>query len=176
MTGFGQLPALAAVFAQVSLVAVGGVITVIPEIQRQVVEVHGWMDARTFGTLFALAQAAPGPNMLVVTLIGWHVAGLQGAVVASLALITPPAIVSYALGSLWRRYRGAPLLADIQSGLNAVTIGLIAAAALLLAEGSSISIGAILVTIGTAAVLIFTKINPFWVLGAGALLGALGFV
>src|SRR5258706_13600256 len=63
-------------FSLLSLIAVGGAITVIPEMHRSVVEVHGWMSGAQFADLFALAQAAPGPNILVVSLIGWKVAGL----------------------------------------------------------------------------------------------------
>ena len=172
----GQLGALAAVFGQLGLIAVGGVITVVPEMQRQVVEVHGWMDARSFASLFALAQAAPGPNMLVVTLVGWRVAGFSGAAVASLALVLPPAVLAYVMASLWRRFRDISWLADIQAGLNAVTVGLIAAAALLLARGAAVSIGSTLLMIVATVVLTATRINPLWMLASGAALGALGLV
>ena len=171
-----ELAGLAVVFAQVGLIAVGGVITVVPEIQRQVVDVHHWMDARSFGALFALAQAAPGPNMLVVTLVGWRVAGLAGALVSSLALVLPPAVLSYVVGSLWRRHRGRPLLAQVQSGLNAVTIGLIAAAAWLLAQSAAVSTGAAVLMVIATVVLTGTRLNPLWMLAAGALCGALGLI
>jgi chromate transporter len=79
MKDVSTLSSLAAVLAQVSLMAYGGPNSVLPEMQRQVVGVHGWVTAQEFAALFALAQAAPGPNMLVVTLIGWHVAAPPGA-------------------------------------------------------------------------------------------------
>ena len=78
---------LGALYAQLSLLAVGGVVTVLPEMQRAVVEVRGWMAPAEFAALFALAQAAPGPNMMVATLVGWRVAGLPGALVATLGMI-----------------------------------------------------------------------------------------
>jgi uroporphyrinogen-III decarboxylase len=83
MSQVGLLAALAAVFAQMSLLAFGGGTSVLGEMQRQVVEVHPWMSAQEFAALYALAQAAPGPNMLVTTLIGWRVAGLPGALIAT---------------------------------------------------------------------------------------------
>ena len=84
-----DLVSLALVFMQLSLLAFGGTNSVIPEMQRQVVEVHGWVTPQEFAALFALAQAAPGPNMLVVTLIGWRVAALPGALVTTLAVAAP---------------------------------------------------------------------------------------
>lgn len=171
-----DLVALASVFAKAGLIAVGGVITVLPEIQHEVVDVHHWLDARTFAGLFALAQAAPGPNMLVVTLVGWRVAGIAGAVVASTALMAPPAILAYAMSSLWRRFRGARLLGHVQAGLTCVTVGLIAAAAALLVENSVSSTGSgLLVAIASLAA-IATRLNPLWLLAAGALLGGAGLI
>ncbi|MFX8957521.1 chromate transporter, partial [Acinetobacter baumannii] len=76
---------LALIFAELSLLALGGGNTILPEMQRQVVDIHHWMTAQEFGALFALAQAAPGPNMMVVPLVGWHVAGFSGVLVTSLA-------------------------------------------------------------------------------------------
>lgn len=174
--GWSQLPALAAAFGQVSLIAVGGVISVIPEIQRQVVELHGWMDPRLFGALFALAQAAPGPNMLLVTLVGWHVAGLAGALVATGALVLPASLLAYVTSSLWRRFRDWPWLREIQRGLNAVSVGLIAAAAVLLGRAAAVSSMAMAILAVSAVLLTTTRIHPLWVLGASAALGALELV
>lgn len=81
-------------FSLLSLVAVGGANVLIPELQRLVVE-QGWMNAREFAALFAIAQAAPGPNVLVVCLIGWHVAGVSGAVVSMLGICGPSSILSF---------------------------------------------------------------------------------
>ncbi len=72
-------------FALLALVAFGGATALLPEMHRVVVENHHWLDDATFTHLYAIAQAAPGPNVLVVTLIGWKVAGLAGALAATLA-------------------------------------------------------------------------------------------
>lgn len=167
---------LVALFAKIGLVAVGGVIALIPEIQREVVSVHGWMDAHTFATLFTLAQAAPGPNLLLVTLIGWYRAGLAGALVATSALVMPPAILTYVLSSAWRRLRSAPWLDSVQTGMNSVTVGLIAAAGILLVRASAVSWVALSLSVATTIVLMRTKIHPLWLLAGGAVLGALGLV
>ena len=82
-TSSGEIGWLVLGYAQMSLLAVGGVSAVLPEMQRPVVPVHTWMGGAEFASLFALAQAAPGPNMLVSTLMGWRVAGLPGALAAT---------------------------------------------------------------------------------------------
>ncbi len=170
----GELGALALVFAQLSLLAIGGVNSVIPDLHRQVVDVHGWMSDAQFVALFALAQAAPGPNMLISSLIGWHVAGLAGALVATFALIGPPAVLAYTLSSVWHRFRDRPLRAQIQAGVMPVTVGLVMAAAVLLCMTAATSIGAGLVTLATAFGLTVSRFNPLWFLAAGAALGAAG--
>ncbi len=171
-----NLISLAALFAKIGLVAVGGVIALIPEIQREVVDVHHWMDVHTFSTLFTLAQAAPGPNLLLVTLIGWYVAGATGAVVATAALVLPPAILAYNLGNLWRKLRGQLWLVPVQSGLNAVTVGLIASAGILLVRASFVSPMAGVLSLVSAVLLTRTNIHPLWLLASGAVLGGLGLV
>ena len=107
MSGVGALASLAAVFAQLSLLAFGGTNSVLPEMQRQVVEVHPWISAQEFASLFALAQAAPGPNMLVVTLIGWRVAALPGALVTTLGVAGPSSVLTFVSFKLWHRSRDA---------------------------------------------------------------------
>jgi chromate transporter len=171
-----DLLALTTVFGKAGLIAVGGVITVLPEIQHEVVDVHHWMDARTFAGLFALAQASPGPNMLVVTLVGWRVSGIAGAIVASAALMAPPAVLAYAMSSIWRRFRGARSLAVVQAGLTCVTVGLIAAAAALLVENSVSSVGSGVLLAVASVVTIATRLNPMWLLAAGAMLGGAGIL
>jgi chromate transporter len=83
------LTTIAVQFAIMSFLALGGANAVAPEIHRLTVEVHGWIDDRQFADMFAISQAAPGPNVMIVTLIGFHVAGFWGAVVATLAMCGP---------------------------------------------------------------------------------------
>ena len=80
-------------FALLSFVAFGGATALLPELYRVVVDQRQWMDATTFAHLYAIAQAAPGPNVLVVTLIGWQVAGLAGELTATVAMCLPMSVV-----------------------------------------------------------------------------------
>jgi chromate transporter len=166
--------ALAAIFAQLSLLAVGGVNTVLPEMQRQVVQVHGWMKPGEFAALFALAQAAPGPNMLVSTLVGWRVAGLPGALVATFSLCGPSSLLTFITAGAWHRFRHAPWRGIIQRGLVPVTVGLVMAAAVLLTEATSASWGKAAITAVTTVALLTSRLHPLVLLGAGAALGAAG--
>lgn len=169
------LPTLAALFAELSMLAVGGANALVPEMQRQV-EAKGWMGPAEFGALFALAQAAPGPNMLVVTLVGWQVAGLSGALVATGAFVVPSGLLTYVVSGLWHRFRDARWRRVVQAGLTPVTVGLVMAAAVLLCRAAVHDIGTLLLVLVTASVLLATKLHPLWLLGAGAALGAAGLL
>jgi chromate transporter len=168
------LLALFAIFAQLSLVAVGGGNTILPEMQRQIVHVHGWMTGAEFAALFALAQAAPGPNMLVSTLLGWRIAGLPGALVATLSLTGPSSVLTFVTASLWHRFRDKPWRRTVQRGLVPVTVGLVMAAAVLLARTTSDTPIRLAITAATVAALMLTRVHPLVPLAAAAMLGALG--
>jgi len=170
------LAQLALDFAALSLVAVGGAVAVLPEMHRNVVEIHGWMSATQFADLFALAQASPGPNVLVVSLIGWKVAGIAGAVVATLAICVPSCILTYAVSGAWQRFREAPWRAAIQGGLVPVTVGLMLASGYLITRSADHSITAFAITIITAMGVMMTRIHPLWLIAAAGLAGLAGFV
>jgi chromate transporter len=170
----GVLVSLAVIFTQLSLLAFGGGNTILPEMQRQVVQVHGWMSAQDFSALFALAQAAPGPNMMVVPLVGWHVAGWPGVLVSSLAKFGPSSIVTALVLGLWQRFKDRPWRRVVQSGLVPMTVGLVAASAALITVATDHSWGLLLITAVTAAASLATRLHPLWLLGGGALAGLAG--
>jgi chromate transporter len=170
-----DLVSLAAIFSQLSLLAFGGGNTILPEMQRQVVEVHQWMSKADFSALFALAQAAPGPNMMVVTLIGWHVAGWPGVIVTSIAKFGPSSLVTVAAMHAWERFKDRPWRRYIQAGLVPMTAGLVASSAALIAEASDRTwmLGAITAVVAVLAYR--TKVHPLWLLAAGSVVGLTGF-
>jgi len=170
-----DLLSLAAIFSQLSLLAFGGGNTILPEMQRQVVQVHHWMTKADFSALFALAQAAPGPNMMVVTLIGWHVAGWPGVLITSIAKFGPSSLVTIAALHAWERFKDRPWRRYVQLGLMPITVGLVAASALLIAEASDQTAMLCGITLAVALLAYRTKLHPLWLLGAGALIGLTGF-
>ncbi|HEV2673405.1 MAG TPA: chromate transporter [Aliidongia sp.] len=161
-------------FVLLSLVAIGGANAVVPEMHRLAVEVEHWMTDRQFAELFALANAAPGPNVLMVCLIGFQAAGIAGAVVATLAMCGPSCLLTYFAVRRWEKSRNERLKKIVQRGLAPVTIGLIAASAFLLARAAVHDwLGAAL-TAGTFVLMTATRYNPLWLFGVAAVLGLLG--
>jgi chromate transporter len=139
---------------------------------RVAVEVQHWMTDKQFADVFAISQMSPGPNVLIVTLIGYSVAGVAGALAATLAMCVPTAVLAYYVSRLLARSSQSRWPAIIQAALVPLSIGLMGASGLILAVASDRSWVAGLIT-ATAAVLAFaTRLNPVWMLLAG---GALGF-
>lgn len=163
-------------FALMSLFAVGGANSAIPEMHRIAVDVHRWMTDKQFADVFAIAQLSPGPNVLIVTLIGYSVAGIAGALAATLAMCGPTAILAYYVSRLLARSGGSRWPALIQAALVPLSIGLMGASALILAQSSDESWAAVLFTLAAAAFAFGTKLNPFWMLAAGAVLGFAGII
>ena len=169
----GLLLELAGRFALISLFAVGGGITIlVPQMQYELVQQKHWLDDRTFAQLFAVAQAAPGPNFLLVPLIGWHVAAWQGALVSLVAFVTPAALIAFVVGRALNRHQ-SPLIVRIRRSFRPVTGGLWIAAGLVIAHTTDHSLVPLLVTAGVALLALFVDASPlWWCIGAG-LLGAL---
>jgi chromate transporter len=161
---------LAAHFALMSLFAIGGANSAVPEMQRVAVEVEHWMTARQFTDVFALAQLAPGPNVIIVTLIGYQAAGLTGAFVATLAMCGPSCLFAFYVGQISERLKGAVWDA-IQRGLLPISIGLIAASGFVVASGAAHNVAALSVTAATALLAYATRLNPLWIFAAAALMG-----
>ncbi len=130
---FGALITLAGYFALMSLVAIGGAFSAVPEMHRVAVEIEQWMTERQFTDMFALAQLTPGPNVIIVTLIGYHVAGLVGGLVATLAMCGPACVVAFFVGRAWERFKHAPWRVAVQGGLLPISIGLVFAGAFVVA-------------------------------------------
>jgi chromate transporter len=176
MNGISQIWTLIWTFGLMSFFAVGGANSAIPEMHRVAVDVHHWMNDKEFADMFAISQLSPGPNVLIVTLIGYSVAGIFGALAATLAMCGPTAILAYYVSGLLRRFSGSPWPAIIQAALVPLSIGLMGASALILALTSDLSWTAALLTIVAATLAFATKLNPFWILAAGGLLGFAGVI
>jgi chromate transporter len=165
------LAALALIFAELSLLGFGGGNTILPEMQRQVVEIHGWMTAEQFSALFALAQSAPGPNMMIAPLIGWQVAGLAGLTVTTIATFAPSSILIGVVMGLWRRFKDKPWRRVVQDGLVPITVGLVSASAAVLVTTSDTSWGLALITVAAAGLGMVKRVHPLLVLLGGAVGG-----
>lgn len=170
------LMALFGYFALLSLFAVGGANAAIPEMHRVAVEAMHWMSDRQFADMFAIAQVSPGPNVIIVTLIGYHVAGFAGAAVATGAMCGPTCLLAFFAARTWDRCKDAHWRIAIQAGLVPVSLGLIAASAFVLARAADNNIYAGVITAVTAVVAFATRINPLWIFAAGGVLGLSGWL
>lgn len=170
------LTSLAGYFALVSLFAIGGANSAVPEMHRFAVEIEHWMTDRQFADIFALAQVTPGPNVIIVTLIGYHVAGLWGGLIATLAMCGPTCVFAYYVGDIWERFRQAPWRVAIQAGMVPISLGLVAASALVIAQAAAQNWIAIALTLAAAAITYTMRLNPLWIFGAAALLGLAGAI
>jgi chromate transporter len=172
----GTLLTLAGFFALTSLFAIGGVNSAIPEIHRFAVDVQHWLSDRQFSDSFALAQLTPGPNLIIVTLIGYRVGGIPAAIVATLAMCAPPGVIAYLVGRTAERFKGAAWHGAISRGLVPVTLGLTAASAIVIVRIADINWVAGVVTLVTAVTAFSMRVHPLWAFAAAALLGAAGFI
>jgi chromate transporter len=163
-------------FGLMSLFAIGGANAAIPEMHRIAVDVQHWMSDKQFADVFAISQLTPGPNVLIVTLIGYAVAGVAGALAATLAMCVPTAVLAYYVSGLLARSGHSRWPGLIQAALVPLSIGLMAASGLILAQTTDRSVVAVLMTAATAILTFTTRLNPFWFLLAGGLLGFAGVI
>lgn len=163
---------LFSLFAVLSLLAVGGANAAIPEMHRVAVDVMHWMNDKQFADMFAISQLSPGPNVIIVALIGYHVEGLVGAAVAITAMCGPTCLLAYFVARTWDRFKDARWRVAVQVGLVPVSLGLIGASAFVLARAADHNVYAALITVATAATAFWTRANPLWIF---AVAGAIGF-
>jgi chromate transporter len=159
-----------------SLLAFGGANAIVPELHRQVVDVMGAMSDTEFTNLFALAQTAPGPNVLILPLVGWRLAGPAGLAVATAATIVPTSALALVTGRFLSRAGDSRLLAALKGGLVPLAIGLILASGFVLARAADRDVLSIAITLLAAVSLAVSRINPIWVMGAAAATGIAGHV
>jgi chromate transporter len=134
------------------------------------------MNDRQFADIFAISQLSPGPNVLIVTLIGYHVAGIAGALAATVAMCGPTAVLAYYVSRLLARSSHSRWPAIIQAALVPLSIGLMGASGLILAVASDRSWVAGLIAASAAALAFATRLNPLWMLLAGGAFGFAGVV
>src|ERR1700719_4701707 len=135
------------------------------------VEIGQWLTDRQFSELFAVAQAAPGPNIMFVALLGHFIAGAPGAVFATVAMCGLSCVLAYAVSQLVERFREARWRIAIQAGLVPVTIGLITASALIIARAADHDLAGFAITAATFALAYWTRISPLVAFAGAALLG-----
>jgi len=167
------LMALLVVFAPLSLLAFGGSNAVMADIAHQSVSARQWTSDREFADLFALSRAAPGPGSMLAALIGWKIAGIAGALTATVAFYLPSSLLVYVAARLWGRWRGSAWHQAVERGMAPIAAGLFLSGgiAVLRAEpgGPIVWIAA---GVATAMLLRWPRLHPVpLLLAGGALFG-----
>ena len=165
------LAQIAAAFGVLSLLAVGGGAAVLPEMKATVVGQHHWLTDDQFVHIYSLGQIAPGPNLLMVQVIGARIDGNAGALVALLAFFVPASVLTFATGRLWDRLEGWPWRESIQRGLAPISIGLMLAGTITIARIAVTDPRTIALAAVVTGILLWRKINPAYLILASALLG-----
>jgi chromate transporter len=163
---------LAWTFALLSVLAVGGGTAVLPEMQTILAHQFG-IDHTQFVHIYSIGQLAPGPNMLMVLVIGYQIAGLIGAGVVLLSFFLPSSLMCFYMGRLWNRFGENPWRRSIQNALEPISIGLMSSGVYAVAKASVVSGITLTLALVTLYLILRTKMNPVLViLGSGGL-GAL---
>ena len=170
----GVLGSLFLHFGMLSLLAIGGAITTAPDMQRYVVGERGWLTDAQFTTSVALAQAAPGPNLLFVAVVGWNIAGLSGVAATLAGSLLPSTTLALAASRFSDQRRDSRAMRAFTAGMAPLTLGLLLATGCVLTEPVRDSWGAMLLVPLTVLLLVKTKLSPIWLVAAGAMVGALG--
>ena len=170
--GWPELAQLFGHFLMLSMLAIGGALATAPEMHRYLVTEQGWLSDAQFTSAVAIAQAAPGPNLLFVPLMGWSVAGAAGLVATLAGILLPSSLLTMWV-SRYRRARADALpLRAFTAGMVPITLGLLLSTSwVLTAPVRSHWITPLLVLVA-AGVLVRTKLSPLWLIGGGALAGA----
>jgi chromate transporter len=162
---------LIVILVPLSLAAFGGATSIYAPLQHQTVDVEHWITAREFLDMFAIARVTPGPGSMLGTLIGWKIAGLGGALVATLALYLPSSALVFALGQVWHRHRGKRWHMSLERGLAPVGAGLLFAGVMTLAKVAGQGVLPVIIILAVAAIMSWKpKIHPFLYLLGGAFL------
>jgi chromate transporter len=160
-------------FCSLSLVAVGGALSTAGDMHRYMVDEHKLLASNTFADSIALAQIAPGPNILFVTLLGLQAGGPWGALATTLGILLPSSFLTFKVFRLRQRYSHTVVMRSISMGLAPLAIGMITMTGFTLAKAANSTWYWLLACLITVLVAAFSRLNPLWLIGAGAAAGLL---
>ena len=175
---------LIVMFGTLSLLSIGGGNTVLPDMHLQAVSGYHWLTNGQFADIFSISQAAPGPSILIVSLVGYAaglkvagvLGGVLGGVIATIAMVLPAALLMYLITLQWRRAEKSKWRVAVEKGFAPLTVGLIMASSLVMSKAADHDWRAYLITAVATVIFVKTETNPLIVVAAAAALGYLGFI
>jgi chromate transporter len=159
-------------FLLLSLLSIGGAIGTAPDMHRFLVEQHHWMTNEQFSASIAIAQAAPGPNLLFVAVLGWGVGGLAGMFVTMLGILLPSTTLTLAAARWGESRRSTRGVQSFVMGMAPLTVGLVLSTGFILGKPSYADAWLLATMVATVAICVRTKVSPLWLIAAGGLVGA----
>jgi len=174
-----RLIGLINVFALLSILAVGGGTAVLPQMKHETVVMHHWLSAEQFTDIYSLGQLSPGPNMNMVTVIGYQVSGIAGAILVLLAFYLPSCTLVFAVAKIWDHFEGSPWRDAVQRGMAPITIGLMMSGVYAIGRTATINLDrsvrfnatTVAITLIVTAILLKRHINPALLILAGGAVG-----
>lgn len=164
------------VFTEISFISLGGGTASLAQMQLYSVGTYHWLTSEEFVDFFAISQTAPGPSMLIVSLIGYKAASWPGMIIATFATFAPACVLTYIVSRAWKHFHDSPWREPVEKGLSAVTVGLIFASALVVVKHAANGWEAYILVAASALLLSFTKLNPFILMIIAGILGYYGIV
>ena len=165
-------PGIFAQFLLLSLLSIGGAISTVPEMHRYLVDQHHWLSNEQFSAMVAIAQAAPGPNLLFVAVLGWGIGGALGMLVTMVGILLPSTTLTLAAarwGEARRETRGVQAFV---TGLAPLTVGLVLSSGFLLGKPAYGNPWLLATMAATVLTCVRSKVNPVWLIAAGGAVGA----
>lgn len=159
-------------FVLLSLLAVGGAITTAPDMQRYIVGERGWLSDAQFTASVALAQAAPGPNLLFVAVVGFNVGGLAGVLATMAGSLLPSTTLALAATRWGAQHAESRAVRAFTTGMAPLTIGLLVATGWILSEPARGDVGTLALVPVTVLIMLCTRASPLWPIALGAVVGA----
>jgi chromate transporter len=163
------------VFAQyllLSMLSIGGAISTAPEMHRYLVEQHHWLTNEQFSSMVAIAQAAPGPNLLFVAVLGWGIGGVTGMCVTMTGILLPSTTLTLLAARWGEARRSTRGVQAFVAGMAPLTVGLVLSAGFILGKPGYHDPWLLALMVVTVAVCVRTKLSPLWLIAAGGLVGA----
>lgn len=163
-------------FSSLSILSIGGGNTVLPEMHHKAVSNYHWLTDKQFADIFAISQSAPGPSILIVTMLGYKAAGVFGAILATIAMMVPAGILVYIVSRVWESAKESPVRAAIEKGFAPLTVGLVLASAFVMSKAADHDWRAFLLTGICTVIFTTTKINPLFIVSIAGFIGWMGWV
>jgi chromate transporter len=171
-------------FGVLSLLSIGGGNAVLPDMHLQAVKQHHWLSDSQFADVFSISQTAPGPSILIVTMIGYaaglHAGGVPaailGGVIATVAMVLPAASLVYAITLFWQKAEQSKWRIAVEKGFAPLTVGLILASSLVMSRAADHDWKAYTLTAVCTLIFVRTKINPLYIVAIAGVIGYFGVV